>query len=150
MIVVAAGNVTVGARSSAKTIYQFRGGARDGAAPQSGLIEDGNGNYFGTTAAGGGGTGCKEGNLGCGSIYELSANGKEIMLHASPEDATELCRSVVLSATRAEICMEPHPREVIATATPVTARYSKSLPTAQNRFFMHFRAQLTEHFRTAI
>jgi uncharacterized repeat protein (TIGR03803 family) len=55
-----AGNETV--------LHTFNGG--DGAIPASALLFDSQGNLYGTTAYGGGGSGC--GNLGCGTVFELS------------------------------------------------------------------------------
>ncbi|MGA8763481.1 MAG: choice-of-anchor tandem repeat GloVer-containing protein [Candidatus Sulfotelmatobacter sp.] len=52
------------------TLYTFQGGS-DGAAPVANLVFDGNGNLFGTTTAGGGGS-CSQ---GCGTVFELSPNG---------------------------------------------------------------------------
>jgi uncharacterized repeat protein (TIGR03803 family) len=47
----------------------------DGSEPWAGLTVDANGNLFGATAYGGGGTGCPNGDNGCGTIFELTPNG---------------------------------------------------------------------------
>jgi hypothetical protein len=51
------------------TLYSFKGGP-DGAFPGANLIADKAGNLYGTTEAGGNG-GC-HGQLGCGTVFELS------------------------------------------------------------------------------
>jgi uncharacterized repeat protein (TIGR03803 family) len=60
-------------------IYSFRG--LDGDAPYAGVTFDQTGNLYGTTAAGGRGTGCP---AGCGTVFELSPSRKgwaEKVLH---------------------------------------------------------------------
>jgi len=64
----------------ATVLHQF-GGAPDGAGPVGTLIEDSAGQLFGTTANGGTGQ-C---NLGCGTIYEISAAGVESVLYSFPD-----------------------------------------------------------------
>jgi uncharacterized repeat protein (TIGR03803 family) len=57
-------------------LYSFQGGS-DGANPQSALVEDGNGNFYGSTASGGASN--------CGTLYELSPKGgtwQETVLYA--------------------------------------------------------------------
>ena len=54
-------------------LYSFAGGP-DGAAPDCRLTSDGAGNFYGTTHDGGVGYG--DGNLGYGTVFELSPNGK--------------------------------------------------------------------------
>jgi len=68
------GNGTVFQLSPSGTetvLYNFGNGG-DGQNPQAGLLFDGAGNLYGTTANGGG-TGC--GGNGCGTVFELSPNG---------------------------------------------------------------------------
>ena len=60
-------------------LYAFKGGT-DGDSPQSALIRDGSGNLYGTTEFGAG-TGCSLGD-GCGTVFKLSADGSETLLHA--------------------------------------------------------------------
>jgi uncharacterized repeat protein (TIGR03803 family) len=57
-------------------LHTFTGGS-DGAHPRGRLLIDGNGNLFGTAAAGGAGGG----ECGCGIVFELTAKGTEKILH---------------------------------------------------------------------
>jgi uncharacterized repeat protein (TIGR03803 family) len=50
----------------------------DGAEPESALIMDRKGNLNGTTAYGGGSANCE---YGCGTVFEVSLNGTETVLH---------------------------------------------------------------------
>lgn len=59
-------------------LYSFTGGS-DGSGPH-GLVIDKLGNLYGTTTAGGD-LGCFE-NGGCGTVFEIAANGTETVLHA--------------------------------------------------------------------
>jgi len=54
-------------------------GGTDGSIPEAGLVMDGKGNLYGTTAEGGDGAGC--GGFGCGTVFRVSKNGKETVLH---------------------------------------------------------------------
>jgi uncharacterized repeat protein (TIGR03803 family) len=61
-------------------LYSFQG-EPDGAYPQAGLVEDSEGNFYGTTTAGGqDGQGC-QGNEGCGVVFELDAAGTQTVLY---------------------------------------------------------------------
>ena len=62
---------TGGGNYTESAIYSFAGGM-DGENPYDGLIADTAGNYYGTTANGGGSTNC---SAGCGTVFELSPNG---------------------------------------------------------------------------
>jgi uncharacterized repeat protein (TIGR03803 family) len=55
-------------------LYNFAGGTADGANPQASLIMDRAGNLYSTTYAGGA--------YGLGTVFELSKNGKETVLHS--------------------------------------------------------------------
>jgi uncharacterized repeat protein (TIGR03803 family) len=59
-------------------LYRFAGGS-DGAAPAAALVADAQGNFYGTTAEGGGG-GC--GGIGCGAVFEVTPQGHESVLYA--------------------------------------------------------------------
>jgi uncharacterized repeat protein (TIGR03803 family) len=56
-----------------KVLHEFKG-SFDGLAPVAGLIEDANGNLYGTTI-GGGLNNDNTCNAGCGTVFELSPNG---------------------------------------------------------------------------
>ncbi len=59
-------------------LYSFCANANcsDGAVPMATLVVDGNGNLFGTTKGGG------DFNCGCGTVFEISPDGTETVLHA--------------------------------------------------------------------
>jgi uncharacterized repeat protein (TIGR03803 family) len=60
-------------------LYSFTGGA-DGSTPYGGLIRDGAGNLYGTTAFGGSTTACN--TNGCGTVFKLDTTGHETILHS--------------------------------------------------------------------
>jgi uncharacterized repeat protein (TIGR03803 family) len=62
-----------------KILYNFRGDT-DGWGPNSLLISDSDGNMFGTTQDGGMNGGCF--SRGCGTVFRLSPDGTETVLHA--------------------------------------------------------------------
>jgi uncharacterized repeat protein (TIGR03803 family) len=59
-------------------IYSFLGGT-DGASPYAGVIEDRDGNLYGTTFDGGSNAACPE---GCGTVYEIDPQGDETILYS--------------------------------------------------------------------
>lgn len=61
-----------------KVLYSFAGGS-DGADPTQGNLLYKNGTLYGTTAAGGGSSGCYK---GCGTVYSLTTSGQEKVLHS--------------------------------------------------------------------
>jgi len=69
--------------SSGKEIalYNFWGGA-DGGFPNSGLVRDDAGNFYGTTSTGGTG-------YGYGAVFRLDKNGKEVVLHRFAGDLAD-------------------------------------------------------------
>jgi uncharacterized repeat protein (TIGR03803 family) len=75
-------------------LYRFTGGA-DGAFPSAGLglIEDADGNFYGTANEGGEfGGACNAGfdmNYGCGTVFKLNKTGKFTLLHKFSNDGTE-------------------------------------------------------------
>jgi uncharacterized repeat protein (TIGR03803 family) len=58
-------------------LYRFTGGT-DGSSPDAGVIQDAQGNLYGTTADGGGSSSCE---VGCGTVFKLDPTGKETLLH---------------------------------------------------------------------
>jgi uncharacterized repeat protein (TIGR03803 family) len=54
----------------------------DGALPSAGLIFDQKGNLYGTTSEGGSGTECPYNDSGCGGVFKLTPEGKEIVLYS--------------------------------------------------------------------
>jgi uncharacterized repeat protein (TIGR03803 family) len=58
-------------------LYSFTG-SPDGLDPIAGLVRDAEGNLYGTTGGGGGGT-CS--GSGCGTVFKLDATGKETVLY---------------------------------------------------------------------
>ena len=54
-------------------LYSFAGGPNDGAGPNGDLVEDANGNFFGTTWRGG--------LADLGTVFELDSSGHETILH---------------------------------------------------------------------
>ncbi len=61
-------------------LYSFSGTPNDGARPFAGLIQDGVGNFYGTTEEGGVENGNCEGGY-CGTVFELDTSGKETILY---------------------------------------------------------------------
>lgn len=61
-------------------LYSFPGGKR-GAGPGGGVIQDAQGNFYGTTVAGGGTNETACGSAGCGTVYKLAPDGTETVLH---------------------------------------------------------------------
>ncbi|HEY3778762.1 MAG TPA: choice-of-anchor tandem repeat GloVer-containing protein [Rhizomicrobium sp.] len=61
-----------------KTLYAF-GGGNDGWSPVASLVEDKNGNLYGTTEAGGSTTECN--GVGCGIVFRIAPDGTETILY---------------------------------------------------------------------
>jgi uncharacterized repeat protein (TIGR03803 family) len=59
-------------------VYDFQGGS-GGWAPEAGLTMDSAGNLYGTTAGGGGAAYCE---FGCGTVFEVAADGTETVLYS--------------------------------------------------------------------
>ena len=78
LMMAAAGPAAHGAE---KTLYSF-GGGDDGLYARGTLIADSGGNLYGVTSGGGGGTGCDDGNDGCGTVFKLAPDRTETVLYA--------------------------------------------------------------------
>jgi uncharacterized repeat protein (TIGR03803 family) len=68
-------------------LHAFKGGYKDGAYPQAGLIVDSDGIFYGTTQVGGSSGSC---GGGCGIVFRISAAGKFALLYSfggSPDGA---------------------------------------------------------------
>jgi uncharacterized repeat protein (TIGR03803 family) len=61
------------------TLFKFSFVTNDGAYPSGGLIQGTDGNFYGTTSAGGTSKACKG---GCGTVFEITPNGKLTTLHS--------------------------------------------------------------------
>jgi len=80
-------------------LHSFSGG-EDGGSPQAALVRDAAGNLYGTTTFGGD-LNCNSA-LGCGTVFKLDTNLKEIVLHAftGGNDGALLFGSLVLDAAQ--------------------------------------------------
>lgn len=82
--------------------YSFKGG-RDGFIPESGLIEDAQGNLYGTTAYGGRMNLCTVGgDGGCGTIFRLATDGSKTVLYefkGPPNDGFLPAANLVMDAS---------------------------------------------------
>jgi uncharacterized repeat protein (TIGR03803 family) len=63
------------------TLYNFcsQGGCADGSEPLAGLVQASDGNFYGTTYAGGASSNCSG---GCGTIFKITPNGTLTTLHS--------------------------------------------------------------------
>ena len=67
-------------RDGTETVLHSFAGGSDGAAPFAGLIMDSAGNLYGTTQSGG--MTCNGMGSGCGTVFKLTPDGTETVLHA--------------------------------------------------------------------
>lgn len=79
--------ITPGVSGSLTTLYSFcaLSGCADGQAPMGALVQGADGNFYGTTAYGGTGTACSNGNpnlLGCGTVFEITPGGTLTTLYS--------------------------------------------------------------------
>jgi uncharacterized repeat protein (TIGR03803 family) len=68
-------------------LHSFEGGANDGFEPQTGLIQDATGTFYGTTAAGGSSQGGE-----CGTVFKMSESGNVKVLHSF--DISDGCQPI--------------------------------------------------------
>jgi len=71
----------VDTKGNESVLHNFVGGKTDGCNPTGGLIRDASGNLYGTTAACGGGS--------WGTVFKLSKNGQETLLHSFSDSDTD-------------------------------------------------------------
>ena len=71
----------ISAAGTESVLYSFAGGATDGSDPTGGLVMDGAGNLFGTTAAGGAND--------LGTVFKLSPGGTETLLYSFVGGSTD-------------------------------------------------------------
>src|ERR1700733_3499759 len=66
-----------------QVLYDFcsKANCSDGENPKSGLIMDGSGNLYGTTASGGGNVNDDQCPSGCGEVFKLAPDGTETVLY---------------------------------------------------------------------
>lgn len=75
------GTVFKWARNGYFIVHSFGASSTDGVYPQSGLMQDANGNIWGTTPGGGTSPDSLCGNYGCGIVFEIAANGTYSIVH---------------------------------------------------------------------
>lgn len=75
----------VSANGTATVLYSFGPTTTDGHTPHAGVVMDGAGNIYGTTASGG----ANGGGRGDGVVFSLSAGGKETVLHSFGASAND-------------------------------------------------------------
>ncbi|MGD0189823.1 MAG: choice-of-anchor tandem repeat GloVer-containing protein [Rhizomicrobium sp.] len=83
-------------------LYSFKGG-KDGVDPQAGLVTDANGTLYGTTEYGGNSKCLKNGVTGCGTVFELTANGEEKVLYTFNKSRGENPAAPLLLSGRNEL-----------------------------------------------
>jgi len=66
---------------SETVLYTFPSGGNEGSNPQSNLVQDAQGNLYGTTTFGGTYKNSNNGNIGEGVLFKLTPDGKETVLH---------------------------------------------------------------------
>lgn len=71
-----------------ETVLHSFTGVPDGAVPQSNLVRDTAGNFYGTTYAGGS-SACGGVPPGCGTVFKLAPDGTETVLHVFPDQAND-------------------------------------------------------------
>jgi uncharacterized repeat protein (TIGR03803 family) len=76
LMLTAIATPSANAQFTLDVLHNFAGGT-DGNHPQGGVIQDADGNFYGTTAFGG--TNCQD--QGCGTIYKIDKNGEYTVLY---------------------------------------------------------------------
>jgi uncharacterized repeat protein (TIGR03803 family) len=73
-------------------LHNFAGYPTDGQSPNTPLVEDAQGNLYGTTFIGGNSTCTNYNTSGCGTVFRINATGTETILHSflgAPKDGDE-------------------------------------------------------------
>jgi uncharacterized repeat protein (TIGR03803 family) len=71
------------AQGSYAVLHHFNGAPGDGANPRAGVIQATDGNFYGTTRDGGGAdTGLICNGIGCGTVFQMTAEGTVTVVHA--------------------------------------------------------------------
>jgi uncharacterized repeat protein (TIGR03803 family) len=73
--------VTAGGKLAVLYNFCSQPNCADGANPYAGLVQASNGTFYGTTSAGGGSNAC-EPYQGCGTVFEITSDGKLTTLHS--------------------------------------------------------------------
>ncbi|HLX71654.1 MAG TPA: choice-of-anchor tandem repeat GloVer-containing protein [Verrucomicrobiae bacterium] len=85
----------VGKDGTESVLYAFGGvAANDGNQPQAGLIMDGSGNLYWTTTIGG--MSCVYQRLGCGTVFKISSDSTETILHEFGNNDTQFPQSALV------------------------------------------------------
>src|SRR5271157_830687 len=72
----------VDATGNETVLYSVTGAGGDGANPEAGVVQDAQGNLYGTTAYGGAGN-CSNGSFyGCGAVFKVDTTGNETVLYS--------------------------------------------------------------------
>ena len=72
----------IGHQGHEHVLHSFAADGVDGTQPWSGLLQASNGRFYGTTATGGPLPSVCNGGWGCGTIYEITADGRYQVVHA--------------------------------------------------------------------
>jgi uncharacterized repeat protein (TIGR03803 family) len=86
VLLVVAGRVFDAEAQTETNLHSFVGYPSDGWDPQAGLVQGSDGNFYGTTVAGGTSTNC---TFGCGTVFRISPSGSYTTLYSfvgSPTD----------------------------------------------------------------
>jgi uncharacterized repeat protein (TIGR03803 family) len=80
----------IAANGTYSVVYSFGASSTDGADPKGPLMQDSNGNIWGTTVYGGGGNCTNQNyNPGCGTVFEIAANGTYSVVHGFAGGTTD-------------------------------------------------------------
>jgi uncharacterized repeat protein (TIGR03803 family) len=72
----------IGPKGHAQVLHSFASDGIDGTAPWSGLLQASNGRFYGTTSTGGPLPSVCNGGAGCGTVFEITRDGRYRVLHA--------------------------------------------------------------------